>query len=69
MSFDDGSGDEGCMINTAVMPYSAWHDYTLVMVLMQYAIPLVIISATYGHMASVSMRATFDLLLRIPPLL
>ena len=59
--FANGSGERGCLINQSIMSESNWLDYTLVMVLLQYMIPLVIISVTYGHMALVSINHSYSI--------
>jgi hypothetical protein len=53
VTYKDAGGEQGCRIDETVMPSEAWRAYTLAMVCMQYVVPLIIISATYGHMAKV----------------
>ncbi|XP_059096969.1 RYamide receptor-like isoform X2 [Tigriopus californicus] len=51
--FQNSNGEKGCILDKSLISNDAWRDYTLYMVMLQYVIPVVVISMTYGHMALV----------------
>ena len=56
----ESSNEQGCMINESIMSDERWRQYNFIVVLLQYVIPVLVISATYGHMAYVSNNMQFQ---------
>ena len=48
------SGDYGCIHDVEIITDTQWRHYNLVMVMLQYVLPLSAVTFTYGHMAKVS---------------
>ena len=52
-----GSNDDyGCVHDTNIIPEEQWRLYNFIMVMLQYILPLVAVTFTYGHMAKVSNK-------------
>ena len=47
------NGDYGCVHDEDMLPDEQWRYYNLVMVMLQYVLPLTAVTFTYGHMAKV----------------
>ena len=53
-------GKYGCIIDFGVFGNSGWRMYTLVAVLLQYCIPLTVITFCHCHMTKVMLKAKFN---------
>eukprot|EP00095_Tigriopus_kingsejongensis_P009677 maker-scaffold84_size396325-snap-gene-0.19 protein:Tk09677 transcript:maker-scaffold84_size396325-snap-gene-0.19-mRNA-1 annotation:"tachykinin-like peptides receptor 99d-like" len=49
--FQDTGGERGCILDKSFISNAGWRHYSLIMVMLQYLLPFLIISITYGHMA------------------
>ena len=47
------NGDYGCVHDEDMLSDEHWRHYNLVMVMLQYVLPLTAVTFTYGHMAKV----------------
>ena len=50
------NGDYGCVHDVNKLSDEHWRHYNLVMVMLQYVLPLTAVTFTYGHMAKVRKR-------------